>query len=545
MPPGEPAPGLGGGPAGGDRGQPDAALLPGESAGAGGDEPPRLSAEILLIFAIIAFASVDMTIAIPSLFPYIDELGGSSLTYGVAGAATNAAQIVSLPFFGWLADRASKRLVLLIGHVLMALGGLLYGAAASLPHGAPAVGAVIAARLLVGLAAGAGRGTAQAYITTRSHPARRTENLGLAKVITALGQMCGPVTNLLIVSLPRGRFTFSGCEIIFSQYTWVGYFIALTGVLYVILILLVLKPDPPSSSAARDKEAVSMGEARRQLAQTRMWIRWHIGFANNWILAVSQYFLPFFCLQQFGFDQVRVSLIFSVYGAGAFCGSFGASRCSRRYWERTLFTLFQLANTITIGVMAAYFCFSPGAAEESGSLGDVGDLMDAEGHDGAAIVALCMVVFAQAVTQTGMCESAAQLPPRLCSYFRLARALRAAPPNQGTLTYLIGKRGQGFYQSIFLVFTALGRAAGAQWCGFALHTLTTKQLWLVAVATFYSQWLPFLWNYHGYHPHFMKLLNGENAMLGPSGSSTSSRNPPSAAECAAVEAAFGRARAIN
>ena len=45
--------------------------------------------------------------------------------------------------------------------------------------------------------------------------------------------------------------------------------------------------------------------------------------------------------------------------------------------------------------------------------------------------------------------------------------------------------------------------------------------------------------------YFMKLLNGENAMLGPSGSSTSSRNPPSAAECAAVEAALGRASAIN
>eukprot|EP01045_Picozoa_sp_COSAG04_P033196 COSAG04_NODE_6774_length_1259_cov_0.925862_1_plen_108_part_10 len=60
--------------------------------------------EINLIFLIIAFAAVDATVAIPSLWPYIHSLGGDQFLYGFAGAATNGIQIFSLPLFGILSD---------------------------------------------------------------------------------------------------------------------------------------------------------------------------------------------------------------------------------------------------------------------------------------------------------------------------------------------------------------------------------------------------------------------------------------------------------
>ena len=91
--------------------------------------------EINLIFLIIAFAAIDNSVAIPSLWPYIRDLGGSKLLYGFAGAITNAVQIFSLPFFGWLSDKYSRKDILIVGHVIMVLGGLLYGAAGTIGPG--------------------------------------------------------------------------------------------------------------------------------------------------------------------------------------------------------------------------------------------------------------------------------------------------------------------------------------------------------------------------------------------------------------------------
>ena len=51
---------------------------------------------------------------------------------------------------------------------------------------------VVVSRMLIGLASGA-RSAAQSYITTKSAPGRRTENLALAQAVNRVGQFVGPV----------------------------------------------------------------------------------------------------------------------------------------------------------------------------------------------------------------------------------------------------------------------------------------------------------------------------------------------------------------
>ena len=87
---------------------------------------------------------------------------------------------------------------------------------------------------------------------------------------------------------------------------------------------------------------------------------------------------------------------------------------------------------------------------------------------------------------------------------------------QGTYTHIIGKRGQGLFQSFFLASTALGRTAGAQWVGVALQSMSTTTLWTIAFCNFMLLWVSFGCNFGRYHPAHMKLLNGDNALLGPS-----------------------------
>ena len=87
---------------------------------------------------------------------------------------------------------------------------------------------------------------------------------------------------------------------------------------------------------------------------------------------------------------------------------------------------------------------------------------------------------------------------------------------QGTYTHIVGKRGQGLFQSFFLASTALGRTAGAQWVGVALQSMSTTTLWTIAFCNFMLLWVSFGCNFGRYHPAHMKLLNGDNALLGPS-----------------------------
>lgn len=75
-----------------------------------------------------------MSVSLPSLWIYIQYLGGTKSVYGMAGAIANAVGFVAAPLFGWLADRASSKHVIILALVVQALGGLVYALAALCHH---------------------------------------------------------------------------------------------------------------------------------------------------------------------------------------------------------------------------------------------------------------------------------------------------------------------------------------------------------------------------------------------------------------------------
>jgi MFS family permease len=163
-------------------------------------------ADIWVVLTLIGWAGIDMSVSLPSLWLYIESLGGSKTLYGTAGAVANAVAFVAAPVFGWLADRFSSRGVIVIALVVQLAGGLLYSAAVLFPSpGGGAAGSsgsssaagggggvpwgawvVVAARFLIGLASGSGA-TCRAYLTRNSDPAEKTANLGLAAAAWRIG----------------------------------------------------------------------------------------------------------------------------------------------------------------------------------------------------------------------------------------------------------------------------------------------------------------------------------------------------------------------
>lgn len=80
---------------------------------------------------------------------------------------------------------------------------------------------------------------------------------------------------------PRKGWRAYRGKVVFSDYTWVGYFIAASATGYVVLIAMVLKPDVEGDAAARRKDTVSLTEAKTQILRSRAYISYHVGFINN------------------------------------------------------------------------------------------------------------------------------------------------------------------------------------------------------------------------------------------------------------------------
>lgn len=240
---------------------------------------------------------------------------------------------------------------------------------------------------------------------------------------------------------------------------------------------------------------------------------------------MTQYFLPYYCLQQWGMGQVGVSYIFAVSGFVSIFGALLGGRLSKRWYERTILGVFQIANSVTIGMMVLAFCLLPDNTRSVGASAQPGtsDGSDAASQNGHAQTAGHFV----AITLVCLCVSVQN--------FTGAAQVTGV---QGSYTHLVGKKGQGLYQSFFLASTALGRTAGAQWVGIALDLLSTRQLWILAYCNFSLICLSFGYSYQRYHPHYILLMNGDNAMIGPSGSCTSCGIPPTEIEQREVEARF-------
>jgi MFS family permease len=273
--------------------------------------------DIWLVLLLIGWAGVDMSVCLPSLWVYIRSLGGSKAVYGLAGAVASGAQFVSSPIFGMLADRHSDRAVIAASLLVQMCGGLLYACAVAFPHPGTVVGGgggsssgssqgsvvwtdestgsvsapppphaaaptaayvVVAARGLLGFAAGNGA-TCRAYLARNSNPSARTRNLGLAAAAWRVGLVLGPAINWMLVQLPTGQLhTPSGAlQLQLSSLTWVGYFIALSSAVSLMLVLAVLRANaPPPTATTAGKLLAGEDQGGRgvwmQLWRSRAWV---------------------------------------------------------------------------------------------------------------------------------------------------------------------------------------------------------------------------------------------------------------------------------
>lgn len=161
------------------------------------DSQTKLTLGVVMLASFITpFMSNAINLAIPSIGL---EFGVSqSLLNWVVSSFLIATAAFLLPF-GRLADQFGRKKVFLTGMILLSASSLACALAASLP-------ALIAFRVIQGIASAMIFGTTTAILTSVVPPQRRGKALGLNSAATYIGLSAGPVLGGLLT----GAFTWRG-----------------------------------------------------------------------------------------------------------------------------------------------------------------------------------------------------------------------------------------------------------------------------------------------------------------------------------------------
>ena len=149
---------------------------------------------------------------LPILPIYYTQHGVDMRTLGIVVAAWPAARLVGEPVFGWVADRTSRKRMMVIGLALSAI-------AAVMPLFLVGPIAFIAARLLAGLFAAVYDPAARGYLVDANTPEQQGETFGLYGSFQMGGFMAGPAVGGLAAaatSEPTVVFWVCGISLVVS-----------------------------------------------------------------------------------------------------------------------------------------------------------------------------------------------------------------------------------------------------------------------------------------------------------------------------------------
>ena len=334
---------------------------------------------VWVIFAMTFASAVEGTIVIPSLWLYVDSLGGSVSFYGSIIAAFWLTRVPSLLLFGLWVDRAPFSRVLSAGLLLGVAGAVLYATA---PLAVGAFGRpwglawLMASRVLIG--AGSGISVAsQTYFATETPMNLRTQYMGYNQMFQRLVTPSGPALNLAFVFLPQinllpGVHTPAGSPL-FSKFTYVGWFLCFVN-LALLLYLRCCFVEPPRPGVGVIPGFVKPRPTVRWVLQhvkrTRAWVSYVLSTQNNFSNQAVTWAAPLISAHNFGWGQLYNSLFTAATALFAVAGALSTSRLSRNgFCDRDLITAAQLLVGPGLTAIALYWGCLPSRTDPVASSG--------------------------------------------------------------------------------------------------------------------------------------------------------------------------------
>jgi MFS family permease len=278
---------------------------------------------LILLSLANGFVALDRLSA-TFLSPYIvADLKLSNTQLGLLAAALSIAVAVSSVLLGRVADATGKRkLILVLATILFSLFSGLSGLAAGF-------GALLIARLLLGLAEGPMVPLSQAIMADESNPARRGFNMGLMQMAGAflIGGMAGPVIATMVADAYGWRAAF--------------FLSALPGLMLAVALYLFMRRDPPRPRPLAGERAVlPFGQAVALLWKVRN-VRISIliaGFFSAWLM-VQNVFLPVYLTQVKGLAPSTMGWVLGMGGIAGVVGGLALPALSDRIGRKPVITV--------------------------------------------------------------------------------------------------------------------------------------------------------------------------------------------------------------
>jgi len=141
--------------------------------------------------------AISYMVVTPSLVFYVTSCGGTKEQYGLIMSSFSFSSFCFKPVLGAWSDARGFRVPFLTSLGISTLGGLVYLLASALPNGRPAIGAILAARLLGGCGA-ANSALGFAYVARGTPREEQTSVNSMLSMMRILGMAIGPGVNVLV-----------------------------------------------------------------------------------------------------------------------------------------------------------------------------------------------------------------------------------------------------------------------------------------------------------------------------------------------------------
>lgn len=210
----------------------------------------------LVLIYVVLIGDTARGVLWPSLWPLVEELGGTTTSLGWMVATFSIGRIVGSPFFGHLNARWGPMKTLTLSLSIFAVGALIYAL------GEDSYGVSILGQLVLGLGT-ANLGVCRGYVADRSHPDERTGNLARLTAVQYAGFAVTPLVGSLISAVQGNTETEYGF-ITASQSTIPAFILFVLA----IIALYVLRRYLVDTGPRKKKEKTPKPQRKEQYTTT-------------------------------------------------------------------------------------------------------------------------------------------------------------------------------------------------------------------------------------------------------------------------------------
>lgn len=264
---------------------------------------------INLIAFIFFFADYILITTIPL---YALEIGGNASTAGAFIFVISTTALVLRPIMGNLMDVKTRKFIILIGTIALAIASLLYGLVASIT-------AILVLAIIHGLSASAITTSGPTVVADVTPASRLAEGISMFGVATNLTIAVGPLVSLYLINAFSYSITFN-----------VAFVLVLLSIVLTFLINYEKKEQKFAGERIKTKKKINIKTLFEKTALKPSIYQLFLAFGLSAILT----FIPIYGKSR-GVDDI--GLFFAFYAASAVIVSFITGKLVQTYGVRKVF----------------------------------------------------------------------------------------------------------------------------------------------------------------------------------------------------------------